>query len=94
MLFRSYLMALRLPREEFVGSISIIYLMGSVPMYTAMLWWGRFGWSEVGVSVLAMVPVYLGLSVGNHLRSHLSELVFRRLMLVFLTLLAVLLCFK
>ncbi len=90
----TYLMALRLPREEFVGSISMIYLLGSAPMYLAMLWWGRFGWSEVGGSVLAMVPVYVGLSVGNHLRSRLSELVFRRLMLVFLTLLAVLLCFK
>ena len=37
----TYLMALRLPREEFVGSISMIYLLGSAPMYLAMLWWGR-----------------------------------------------------
>jgi uncharacterized membrane protein YfcA len=90
----TYLMALRLEREAFVGSISIIYLMGSLPMYSAMLWWGRFGWHEVGWSALAMAPVYLGLTLGNHLRSRLSERVFRRLMLAFLTLLAILLMFK
>ena len=41
----TYLMALRLRRDEFVGSISIIYFLGAVPMYAAMLWWGRFGWA-------------------------------------------------
>jgi uncharacterized membrane protein YfcA len=90
----TYLMALRLSRDEFVGSISIIYFMGSLPMYGAMLWWGRFGWSEVGWSVLAMAPVYLGMMLGNRLRAHLSEQVFRRLMLAFLTLLAMMLVFK
>lgn len=90
----TYLMALRLQREEFVGSISIIYLLGSLPMYSAMLWWGRFGWTEVGWSALAMLPVHAGLSAGQYLRSRLSEQVFRRLMLAFLTLLAILLWFK
>jgi uncharacterized membrane protein YfcA len=90
----TYLMALRLPREEFVGSISIIYLLGSLPMYAAMWWWGRFGGLEVAWSVAAMAPVYVGLSLGNRLRAHLSEQVFRRLMLAFLMLLAILLWFK
>ena len=36
----TYLMALRLKRDEFVGSISIIYLLGAVPMYAGMLAWG------------------------------------------------------
>lgn len=36
------LMALRLSREQFIGSISIVYLFGSIPMYGAMLWYERF----------------------------------------------------
>lgn len=90
----TYLMTLRLKREEFVGSISIIYFLGAVPMYAAMLWWHRFGWSEVGWSCLAMGPVYLGMALGRRLREHLSEQLFRRLLLSFLVLLAVMLIFK
>ena len=90
----TYLLALRLSRDEFVGSISIIYFFGSLPMYAAMLWWDRFGWSEVGWSCLAMVPVYAGMAWGNRIRKHLSEQLFRRIMLAFLTLLALLLLFK
>lgn len=90
----AYLMALRLKRDEFVGSISIIYLVGAVPMYGSMLAWGRFGWAEVGWSVLALAPMYLGMRAGAAIRHRLSEIVFRRMLLAFLSLLSVLLLFK
>lgn len=90
----TYLMGLRLQREEFVGSISIIYFFGAVPMYAAMLWWDRFGWAEVGWSCLAMGPVYLGMALGTRLRGRMSEQLFRRALLGFLVLLSVTLVFK
>ncbi|MFD0668969.1 sulfite exporter TauE/SafE family protein [Ramlibacter sp. MAHUQ-53] len=90
----TYLMALRLPRDEFIGSISIIYLLGAIPMYAAMLAWGRFGWEPVAWSCLALVPMYLGLRVGGAIRSRLSETLFRRALFAFLTLLALLLLVK
>lgn len=90
----TYLMALRLKRDEFVGSISIIYLLGAVPMYAGMLAWGRFGWAEVGWSGLALVPMVLGLRMGAAIRHRLSEAVFRRMLLAFLTLLSALLLVK
>lgn len=90
----TYLMALRLKRDEFVGSISIIYLLGAVPMYVAMLAWGRFGWTEVGWSCLALVPMYLGMRMGAALRHRLSESVFRRLLLAFLVALSLVLLVK
>lgn len=90
----AYLVALRLKREEFIGSISVIYLFGSVPMYGGMLWFGRFGWSEVALSLLALVPMFAGLKIGTSIRHHLSERLFRGLLYTFLTLLAVLLLFK
>lgn len=90
----TYLMALRLRRDEFVGSISIIYLLGAVPMYAGMLAWGRFGWAEVGWSCLALAPMVLGLRMGAAIRHRLSEALFRRMLLAFLTLLSALLLVK
>ncbi len=90
----TYLMALRLPREQFVGSISIIYFFGAVPMYAAMLWWGRFGWAEVGWSCLAVAPVYAGMHLGAQLRRRMSEALFRRVLLGFLLVLALALLLK
>lgn len=90
----TYLMALRRKRDEFVGSISIIYFVGAVPMYAAMLASGRFGFAEVGGSALALLPVYAGIRAGAAIRGRLSEAVFRRLLLAFLVLLSVLLLFK
>ena len=90
----TYLMALRLRRDEFVGSISIIYFLGAIPMYGAMLWWDRFGWAEVGWSFLAMAPVYLGMALGTRIRGRMSEEAFRRALFAFLLLLSLLLIFK
>jgi uncharacterized membrane protein YfcA len=90
----TYLMALRLRRDEFVGSISIIYLVGAIPTYGSMLWWGRFGWVEVAWSVAALVPMFVGMKLGSALRHRLSEKLFRGMLFTFLCLLALLLLFK
>ncbi|MBC7204475.1 MAG: sulfite exporter TauE/SafE family protein [Pusillimonas sp.] len=90
----TYLMALRLKREEFIASISIIYLLGSVPMYVAMLWYGRFGFNEVALSVLALLPMFAGLRFGKAIRQYLSEMAFRRVLTGFLVILALMLVLK
>ena len=90
----TYLMALGLTRNQFVSSISIIYLGGSLPLYGAMAWHGRFGWVEIALSLLALLPMAVGLRLGKAVRNRLNEQLFRRVLLVFLTLLAVLLIFK
>jgi uncharacterized membrane protein YfcA len=90
----TYLMALKLPREDFIGSISIIYLSAALPLYLAMMWFGRIGWTELGGSALALVPMAVGLLLGKRLRRHLDEALFRRVLLAFLCVLAVILLFK
>ena len=90
----TYLMALRLKREEFIASISIIYLLGSLPMYVAMLWYGRFGFSEVALSALALLPMFAGLRFGKAIRQYLSEIAFRRVLIGFLVTLALMLVVK
>jgi uncharacterized membrane protein YfcA len=90
----TYLMALNLKREEFIGSISVIYLFGSVFMYSAMVWYGRFGAFELLVSCATVLPMLLGLALGKKIRYRLSETRFRALLLAFLTVLATVLLFK
>lgn len=90
----TYLMALRLKREEFIASISIIYLFGSLPMYIVMLWYGRFGFNEVALSALALLPMFAGLRFGKAIRQFLSEFAFRRVLIGFLVILAVMLVVK
>ena len=90
----TYLMALRLRRDEFVGSISIIYLSAALPLYGAMLLFGRLGPTELTGSLLALVPMAAGLLAGKALRQHLDDNRFRRVLLVFLIVLAILLLLK
>lgn len=90
----SYLMALRLRRETFVGCISVIYLCAAVPLYGAMLWHDRIDSDDLVVSALALVPLWCGLRLGRTLRNRLGEQGFHRLMLGFLTVVALVLIFK
>ncbi len=84
----SYLMSLRLPRDVFVGTISVIYLASALPLYGSMAAQGRFGVAELLLSTLALLPVFAGLALGQWLRGHLDELWFRRALLAFLVLVA------
>lgn len=87
----AYLMALRLNREAFVGSISVIYLCGAIPLYAAMLYFGRIGLGDIGLSILALAPMGAGLLMGRALRTRVNEAIFRKLLLLFLTVIAILL---
>lgn len=90
----AYLMALKLGREQFVGTISIIYLCAALPLYASMAAWGRFGLVEAAISTVALMPLGLGMVVGKRLRGRLSEALFRRVLLLFLSAIALLLLFK
>jgi uncharacterized membrane protein YfcA len=84
----TYLVALRLPREEFVGSISVIYLIGAIPTYAGMLFFGRFELVDVGWSCVAMVPAWAGLYAGTRIRERLNEKQFRIILQALLVILA------
>lgn len=90
----TFLMALRLPREVFIGSISVIYLFSMVPLYASLAYHGRLGPVEAGLSLIGLVPMFLGMRLGKAMRHRLSETAFRRILFWFLGLLAILLLFK
>ena len=90
----SYLVSLRLAREVFVGTISIIYLSSAITLYGSMAVQGRITERELALSFLALLPVGLGMSVGKRLRGKLSEAMFRRVLLGFLVAIAGLLLLR
>jgi uncharacterized membrane protein YfcA len=90
----SYMMSLKLQRDEFVGCISVIYLNAAWPLYIAMYGFGRMELIDLGYSILALVPMALGLKTGQNLRHRLSEDAFRKVLLAFLVLVATLLVLR
>lgn len=90
----TYLMALRLGRDAFVRSVSVIYLLGALPLYGAMVAVGHIGWRELALSASGLVPMAAGLLTGKALRQRLDDRWFRRVLLAFLVVLAVLLLLK
>ncbi|AVO34626.1 sulfite exporter TauE/SafE family protein [Ottowia oryzae] len=90
----TYFMALRLSRDAFVSSISLVYLAGSLPLYGAMVGFGKIAPLELGLSVLALLPVYLGMRLGRQVRQRLNEQVFRRVVLGLLVVIALILLTK
>ena len=87
-------MSLKLKRDEFVGCISIIYLNAAWPLYLAMYSFDRMEVLDLGYSLLALVPMAIGLITGQRIRHRLSEETFRRVLLAFLVLVAALLVLR
>ncbi|MCH7793781.1 MAG: sulfite exporter TauE/SafE family protein [Proteobacteria bacterium] len=81
-----HLMSLRLPKDEFVGTVGLAYLVGIVPMILALTAFGRLGQTETLWGAAALVPVLAGMFLGERLRGHFSETLFRRCLLVLLLL--------
>lgn len=90
----SYMVSLKLHRDEFVGCISVIYLNAAWPLYLAMFSFGRMETVDLGYSVLALVPMAVGLTIGQKLRHRLSEDAFRKVLLAFLIFVATLLVLR
>lgn len=84
----SYLMALKLPRDVFVGTISVVYLIGAISVYTPMVYMGTLTVNEWRLSALALLPMTIGLLLGQRLRGRLTDDNFRTAMLVFLCVIA------
>lgn len=84
-LILSYLMAMRLPRDTFVGCISVIYLSAAIPLYLAMFLHSKIQPTDFGWSMAALIPMWIGLAAGRACRHRLSELAFRRVLLAFLS---------
>jgi uncharacterized protein len=82
----TYMIALRLPREEFIGSTAAAFLCAGVPLTILLALNGVYDWPLFLLSIAACVPVFAGLLVGTAIRRRIDPHGFHRLVLAALVL--------
>jgi uncharacterized membrane protein YfcA len=73
-----FLMTLRLPKETFIPSIALLYLIGGSTLYASLAAYSFLTPPVLLASLAGFAPVYLGLEIGKRLRGHLDETLFMR----------------
>ena len=79
----------KVARPMFIGTISSFFLANSLFQAPALMWEGLLTWTWLGISTLALVPVWLCLPLGDRAAKRLSPQAFDRLVLALLAVLAV-----
>ncbi|GMQ76822.1 MAG: hypothetical protein BMS9Abin01_2119 [Gammaproteobacteria bacterium] len=75
---------MKLDKDEFVGTISTLYLCAAVPLAVALGMVGFMGPREYLWSTAAAAPLFPGVLVGQWLRARISQSAFRRGLLLML----------
>src|SRR5687767_2263886 len=76
-----YVVGLKLPRDDFVKAISLLYLIAALCLTLGGTAQGTAGAKELTWSALGMIPVYLGMLIGQRVRRHINPDQFRILVL-------------
>lgn len=76
--FAIYLSGLRLGKELFISVISLAGWWAMLVLAAAMTQYKLLDGADLAGSVLALVPSFLGLTLGQRLRSHINENLFRK----------------
>lgn len=80
-----YLVSLRdFAKNEFVSSISFLYVGAVVPWTLTLIYFGILDGPMLMKSIAATVPVTVGLLLGQRLRHHISEQRFHKMVLAIL----------
>jgi len=89
-----FLFALNLDKDEFVGTISTLYLCAAVPLAVGLGMVGFMGTQEYLWSTAAAAPILVGVLAGQWLRSRVSQSAFRRGLLLMLLVVGVRLIYR
>jgi uncharacterized membrane protein YfcA len=81
-----FLVALQVKKEEFIGTIGLVYLLGVIPTGIFYVIDGTFRAEHIVPALLAAIPVILGMLGGQYIRQHVNEEIFRKVLLVALIL--------
>lgn len=76
------LLALNLRKEEFIGAIGLLYFVGLLPGGILLPAYGVLGTQHIIPGLLSLVPVLLGLVLGEWIRSRINQQLFRTLLLL------------
>jgi uncharacterized membrane protein YfcA len=84
----TYLVSLQLGKDRFVGSIALIYLLCSAGVLVAFVFNGLMTPARTTIALAAVIPILTGVALGRGLRAYVSAVIFERLLLVTLMIIA------
>jgi uncharacterized protein len=85
----AYLVALRVRKELFIAATATVFLVGGLPLQLALAAYAVLGMEELLASLLAVVPVTVGVMAGERLRRRIPQEGFRRAVLGLLGVMAI-----
>lgn len=77
-----YLVALRLPKAQFIGAIGTAFSVGAISLLLSLIAYGAFKMEQFTYSALSLIPAFAGLLLGQWGRTSIPQERFRKLLLV------------
>lgn len=82
-----YFVALRLPKEDFIRAVGLVWFIASVPLVIAYYRNGILNSETIPLTLMACLPAAGGMVIGQVLRNRLNQEIFRKAVLMTLLLL-------
>ncbi len=77
-----FLVALRTPKDEFIGTVALVYLLGIIPTGITYVAEGVLRAEHIVPTLVACIPVFVGMLAGQWIRSRVNEVTFRKVLLI------------
>lgn len=77
-----FMVALRVPKDEFIGTIALVYLLGIILAGVTYVAEGLLRAEHIVPTALACVPVFIGMLAGQWIRGRVNEDTFRKVLLI------------
>ena len=90
----AYLVAVDLPKEKFVRTVSTMYFIGSFPLYGSLIYYGFATKQDLIMSFLLIIPALIAQQIGTKIRDKINQKQFRNCILVTLVILGIMLFIK
>lgn len=81
-----YLVALRIDKDQFIGTIAMIYFISALPFFGGLALTGHLGWNELFASAAGTAIIFVGVVAGQILREMIPPERFRRAVLAMMIL--------
>ena len=83
----AYLVAVDLPKEKFVRTVSTMYFIGSFPLYGSLIYYGFATKEDLIFSLILIIPAFIAQQVGTKIRDKFNQKQFRICILITLIIL-------
>ena len=83
----AYLVAVDLPKEKFVRTVSTMYFIGSFPLYGSLIYYGFATKVDLILSLILIIPAFTAQQIGTKIRDKFNQKQFRICILITLIIL-------